>query len=195
MRHVVERAAHRRDEPFDLVEHRVEQRRQLVDRVVGARPTRHALVGAAGADDALHRLRSAGGSARAPTASRASRRSSAMTTIDSVTMPSAARNRASRSSRASVLFPTCTSVPSAEPERRRSRACDGSQPSGWLSTIASTPRSTTRTNSRSGAVCCSARTVVGERARPPRWYAAAYSPSLRSMIWRSRCASDADVRQ
>ena len=37
---------------------------------------------------------------------------SATITIDSVTRPSVARNRARRSSRASVLFPTCTSVPS-----------------------------------------------------------------------------------
>ena len=75
---------------------------------------------------------------------------SAITTIDSVTSPSAARNRASSASRASVLFPTWTSVPSASCTDAVSSVA-GSQPSELLSTTASTPRSTTRTNSRSGA--------------------------------------------
>ena len=60
VRHVVERAAHRRHEPFDPVEHGVEQARQLVDRVAGsAAGERDALVGPAGADDARHRAHEA----------------------------------------------------------------------------------------------------------------------------------------
>src|SRR5215510_14737093 len=60
--------------------------------------------------------------------------------------------------------------------------------------MACTPRqSLTRTNNRSGAVSCSARTTAVRPSRPPLAYAAAYVPSLLSMICRSRCASDADV--
>ena len=96
----------------------------------------------------------------------------AVTTIRKVTIPSAARNRASRSSLGSVLLPTCTSVPFASRTDAVSSRL-GSHPFGLLSTTASTPRSTTRTNSRSGAACCSARTVAARTLMPPRAYAAA----------------------
>jgi len=53
VRDVVERAAHPRDEPFNLVEHGVEERRQLVDGIslLGERDAR---VSAARRDDALN---------------------------------------------------------------------------------------------------------------------------------------------
>jgi len=121
-------------------------------------------VSAAGRDDALHgrdqlanRLqRRLGREARRPsTQSKQSTRSPG---------PAPRGNRASRSSRASVLFPTWTSVPSASWMDAVSSDAR-SQPCGWLNTIASEPRSTTRTNNRSGAVCCSACTVAARSSR------------------------------
>jgi hypothetical protein len=58
VRHVVERAAHGGDQAFNLVEHRIEQQRQLIEGIAGALDG-HARVGAAGADDPAHGVREA----------------------------------------------------------------------------------------------------------------------------------------
>ena len=132
-------------------------------------PSGHALVGAARADDAAHRAASAAGSADSADCVASHPPVSATTTIEQRDDARARRETArSRSSRASVLFPTWTSVPSRERARGRSPAVAGSHPSRLLRTIASAPRSTTRTNRRSGAVRCSALHGVGERARARR---------------------------
>ena len=88
--------------------------------------------------------------------------------MESVTRPSAARKRPSRSWRASMLLPTCTSVPSGSRSDMVS-SVDGSQPSGHAEDqMPPVPRSTTRTNNRSGAVSCSALTVSLSARKPPR---------------------------
>ena len=71
VRDVVERAAHAGDQTLDPVQHRVEEPRQLADRIVIC-SDRHAFVGAPGPDDAAGGLGQIAGSAAAPTASPAS---------------------------------------------------------------------------------------------------------------------------
>ena len=159
--------AHRacRHQPFDLVEHRVEQTRQLVDRVVVLPDQRSRARRCARSRMMRRPPRSVAGSAAAPTAWPASRRSARRR------RSTASRGRAPREPRrADRRAPRCSSRPAPACRRaaaaRPSRAATDPSLPGMLSTSASAPRSTTRTNSRSGAVRCSALNGVAQRAQP-----------------------------
>ena len=194
MRHVVERAAHRGNQPFDLVEHRVEQRRQLVERVAGARQagTRASVRPVRMICRTACVNRRIGKSADCVTSQPPV---SAITTIEQRHDARAPRETApAASSRASVLFPTCTSVPSASwtdavSRLRRIPAFGVAEDDRFDAavdrhgrTIARAPR------------CCSARTVSASSVDAAAQVRGRVVAELALEDLRSRCASDIAVR-
>ena len=167
VRHVVERAAHRRSTSPSILSSMALNSDVSSSIASSCRADRHARVGAPGADDPPDGLRQP--------ADRLQRRLRRQPAAGQRDDDDRQRDEAERGAepRQQVLarfgaLPDLHERAVRQLQPTRSRASTDPSLRGLLRTTASTPRSTTRTNSRSGAVCCSARTVSASARMPPR---------------------------